>query len=197
MAQAYRYHPLLVTLHWLSAVLIIAALALGALVMARIPNIDPMKLEALRSHMGGGALVLLLMLVRLLVRNRTAHPPAASAGHPMLDRLAFVSHRLLYAATLAMAASGMFMAIETGLPAILLGSGGALPADFWVLPIRTVHYLISRLLMALIALHVAGALYHTLIRKDGLLKRMLPGRRFLPTTGATPALGGPISEVRQ
>jgi cytochrome b561 len=35
-------------------VLIIAALALGALVMLRIPNSDPMKIEALRSHMEGG-----------------------------------------------------------------------------------------------------------------------------------------------
>jgi cytochrome b561 len=195
MAQVSRYHPLLVTLHWLSAVLIIAALALGALVMVKIPNSDPMKLEALRSHMGGGVLILLLMLVRLLVRTRTAHPATASAGHPRLDRLAWVSHRSLYVAVLGMAASGIFMAIQAGLPAIVFGSGGALPADFWVFPARTVHYLISRMLMGLIALHVAGALYHTLILKDGLLKRMLFGARVLATTGSTPALSGSGRQV--
>src|SRR5215469_6709225 len=74
MAQVSRYHPLLVALHWLLAFLTIAALALGALVMAKIPNTDPMKLEALRSHMIGGTLILVMMLVRLVLRTRTEHP---------------------------------------------------------------------------------------------------------------------------
>jgi cytochrome b561 len=197
MAHVSRYHPVLVALHWLSAVLIIAALALGALVMAPMPNSDPMKLEALRSHMGGGILIASLMLVRLLVRRRSAQPPAASAGHPMLDRLAFVSHRLLYVAALGMAASGLFLAFEAGLPAIVLGSGSALPADLWIFPARTVHFLVSQLLMALIALHLAGALYHMLIRKDGLLGRMWFGRRRQPGNDSTPVLGGTISGARR
>src|SRR5215510_12244818 len=154
MPQILRYHPLLVTLHWLLAVLTIAALALGALVMAKIPNTDPMKLEALRSHMTGGSIILLLMLVRLLVRMRTTHPTAASTGNPALDRLAWASHRLFYPAVIGMAASGLIMALQTGLLAIVFTGDGVLPADFWDFPVRTVHYLFSRLLMALIALHV-------------------------------------------
>lgn len=185
MAQVSRYHPVLAALHWLLAVLTIAALALGALVMAHIPNSEPMKLEALRSHMAGGVLILLLMLVRLFVRARTKHPVAAPTGNRALDRLAWASHRLLYVAVLGMAGSGLFMALQTGLPAIVLAGDGILPADFWVFPIRTVHYLFSRLLIALIALHVAGALYHTLILKDGLLRRMLFGRRVLAQTEST------------
>jgi cytochrome b561 len=58
MAEVSRYHAMLVALHWLLAALIILALALGALVMAKLSNTDPMKLEALRSHMIGGALIL-------------------------------------------------------------------------------------------------------------------------------------------
>jgi cytochrome b561 len=69
------------------------------------------------------------------------------------------------------------MALQTGLPSIVFAGEGTLPADFWAYPIRSVHYLFSRLLMALIALHIAGALYHTLILRDGLLRRMLFGRR--------------------
>jgi cytochrome b561 len=71
MDQVSRYHPLLVALHWVLALVIIAALALGALVMVNIPNTDPMKIEALRSHMSGGIFILILMLVRLFVRTRT------------------------------------------------------------------------------------------------------------------------------
>jgi cytochrome b561 len=179
MPQVSRYHPVLVALHWLLALLIVAALALGALVMAKMPNSDPMKLEALRSHMIGGGLIFILMSVRLVVRMQTTHPAPASAKNPMLDRLAWVSHRLFYVVVLGMAGSGIFMALQTGLPAILFGGGGVLPADFWVFPIRTVHYLFSRLLLALIALHVTGALYHALILKDGLLRRMFFGRRVI------------------
>ena len=95
-----RYHPLLVLLHWVLTVLVIAALALGALLMVKIPNPDPMKIEALRSHLLGGSLILVLMLARLVVRIRTERPASASAGHPLLDRIAWVSHRLLYVAVL-------------------------------------------------------------------------------------------------
>jgi hypothetical protein len=49
------------------------------------------------------------------------------------------------------------------------------PADFWAFPVRSVHYALSRLLMVLIALHLVGALYHTFILKDGLLRRMTVG----------------------
>ncbi len=180
-------------LHWALAALIIAALGLGALVMAKMPNTDPMKLEALRSHMVGGGLILLLMLVRLVVRTRTTHPASASTGNPMLDRLAWASHRSFYVAVFAMAGSGIFMALQTGLPAIVFAGDGVLPADFWVFPVRTVHYLLSRLLMGLIALHVAGALYHTLILKDGLLRRMFFGRRVLAETDSTLPVHGSLS----
>ena len=197
MSQVSRYHPALVILHWLLAVLTIAALVLGALVMVKIPNGDPMKIEALRSHMTGGVLILLLMVVRVIVRMQTTHPAAASAGNWWLDRLAWTSHRMLYVAVLGLAGSGLVMALQTGLPTIVFATGGPLPADFWAFPIRTVHYLFSRLLMGLIALHLAGALYHTLVLKDGLLRRMAFGRRVLAPTGPAPAAAKPLSEVRR
>jgi cytochrome b561 len=181
MGSVSRYHPALVVLHWVLAFLIIAALTLGALVMAKIPNTDPMKIEALRSHMIGGILILALMLVRLLVRARTAHPQAAPTGARSLDRLAWASHRLFYVVVLGMAGSGLIMAFQTDLPSIVFTGHGALPQDFWAYPVRAAHYAFSRLLMALIALHVAGALYHTFILKDGLLSRMAFGRRTQPS----------------
>jgi len=194
MTLVSRYHPLLVALHWILAVLIIAALALGALVIVKIPNTDPMKLEALRSHMIGGCLILVLMLVRLFVRIRTEHPSPPSTGVRALDWVAWLSHRMLYGAVLALATSGLIMALQTGLPGILFG-GGTLPADFWVYPIRTVHYLISRVLMAVIALHIVGALYHTLILRYGLMRRMFFGRRVITKNEFPPALAKSVSET--
>ena len=48
MQQVSRYHPMLVALHWILALLIPAALALGTLVMAKIPTTDPMKVDGAR-----------------------------------------------------------------------------------------------------------------------------------------------------
>ncbi len=186
MDQVSRYHPLLAVLHWLLAILIVAALALGALVMVKIPNSDPMKIEALRSHMLGGGLILVLMLVRLAVRMRSRHPAPASTGNLALDRLAWLSHRLFYVAVIGMAGSGMLTAFQAGLPDIVFGGHGSLPADFWTYPARSVHYFVSRVLMLLIALHVTGALYHTLVLKDGLLRRMMFGRRRI--SSASPSM---------
>jgi cytochrome b561 len=190
MTPVSRYHPLLVLLHWIVAGLVIAALALGAVVMARIPNTDPMKIEALRSHMIGGTLILALMLTRLAVRFRTRHPAAASAGHPLLDRIAWASHRLLYVAAVGMPVSGLILALQSRLPWIVFG-GGKLPADFWVYSFRTVHYAFSRMLMVLIVLHIAAALYHTLVLRDGLLRRMFFGQR-----GVAAKETRPITETR-
>lgn len=190
MPEVSRYHPLLVAMHWLLAVLIIAALALGALVMAKIPNTAPMKLEALRSHMAGGGLILLLMLTRLVLRTVTAHPAAASTGSAVLDRVAWLSHRMFYTLIIGMAVTGAAMAVQAGLFTVVFGEHGTLPADLWVYPLRWMHYLISRVLMALIALHVVGALYHVVVRKDGLLRRMAFGRRVASARQLT------ASEVR-
>ena len=180
MSQALRYHPVLVVLHWLLALLVPTALALGTFVMARIPTNDPTKIDALRGHMAGGVLILTLMLVRLVMRSGSSRPARASAGSAFLDGLAWLSHRLRYLGVIGMALVGLSLALETGILGILIGEHPQMPADFWAYKLRTAHYLISRALWALIALHIAGALYHSLIRKDGLLRRMWFGRRVIP-----------------
>ena len=179
-----RYQPVLVALHWLMAVLLPIALLGGALVLVKIPNTDPMKIVALQQHFAGGILLLTLMLIRLIVRLSTIHPAQASTGSSILDRMAWLSHRLLYVLVVAQASSGLTMALQAGLPDVLFGGHGALPADFWVFPVRSVHYVISRLLMALIALHVSAALYHTFILRDGLLRRMWFGKRLPQGSGS-------------
>jgi cytochrome b561 len=146
--------------------------------------------------MTGGGLILVLMLLRLVARLRTAHPEAATTGRSSLDRIAWLSHRLLYVLVLGQAGSGLFMAVQTGLPDIVFGGHGALPIDFWVFPVRTVHYVISRLLMALIALHVTAALYHALVLRDGLLRRMWFGRRLATASNSMTASNRPSQMVQ-
>jgi cytochrome b561 len=78
MKLVSRYHPLLVTLHWALAVLIIAELSLGFFALAAMPSSDPQKIGILRVHMAGGVLILALMVIRFIVRMRTSRPADAT-----------------------------------------------------------------------------------------------------------------------
>lgn len=172
-----RYHPLLVALHWLLALLIIGNLAAGLLVLDGIADSDPAKLPVLRLHMAGGLAILLLMLVRVVTRFTTAKPGPAHTGP--LRWLAAGSHLLLYVGALAMAVTGLGMAQLAGLFPILEGKAAALPADWSTIAPHAGHELFARLLLAVLALHVAGYLYH-LLRRDGMAGRMWFGARTTP-----------------
>jgi cytochrome b561 len=178
MKHVSRYHPLLVTLHWLLAFLIIAALTLGFFGLAATPNSAPQKIGILRVHMAGGMLILVLMGVRFIVRIRTSRPPVATTGYPVLDRIAPISHYGFYVLVLLMVGTGYTTGILAGLPAIVFGGSGApLPPTFMIYPTWVAHGYIGTLLAGFIILHVLAAFYHQIVRKDGLFQRMSFGAR--------------------
>ncbi len=170
-----RYHPALVVLHWLLAFCLIGLLVAGSTVLAPAANSDPGKLISFRMHMALGLVTLALMALRLALRLVTRRPPPVDSGNPWLNRLAPATHWALYVLAFAMALSGMAFARDSGLPDAVFGDGPMPPA--FDHPGRTVHTIASRLLMALIALHVAAALWHQFIRRDGLMARMALRRR--------------------
>jgi len=168
-----RYHPALVTLHWLLALLLALALAMGTFVLKEIPNDSIDKIGALRGHMILGIAIGSLMLVRLVVRRRTSHPPAASTGHILLDQLRSLAHTGLYLLVFAMAASGVAIALLSGLPEIVFGSAALpLPETFAAYPPRAVHGWIAKSLFLVIGFHLIGVLFHQFRLKDRLLSRM-------------------------
>lgn len=172
-----RYHPALVTLHWLLALMLTVALAMGTFVLDPLPNSSPDKIGALQGHMIAGGLILLLTLLRLVMRLKTTHPRPATTGNTLLDRLAPATHWGLYLLVVLMAGSGIAMSVLAGLPGIVFGGVGTLPVNFDALPPRAVHGIVAKLLMLAIGLHIAAALYHQFVRRDGLLSRMGFGRR--------------------
>jgi cytochrome b561 len=180
MKQVSRYHPLLVTLHWLLAVLIIAALAIGFFWLSAMPNSDPRKINVLLVHMAGGMLILALMVIRFIVRWWTAKPPAATTGNPRLDRITLVIHYGFYILVVLMAGTGFATAILARLNEIVFaGSGEPLLPTLMIFPTRVAHGYIALLLACFIILHVAAAIYHQFVRKDGVIRRMFFGRREL------------------
>lgn len=173
-----RYHPLLVALHWLMAVMVLVSLAAGGLVLAEMPRESPDRFMALAGHMSFGLAIGVLLIVRLVTRIRSEKPPRAAAGSAFLDRIGVLTHWGFYVLIAGMVLTGLATALGAGLFPIVFGSSGEnLPRDLTVYPQRVAHGLIARVLLALIALHVAAALYHQFVRRDGLLRRMWFGKR--------------------
>lgn len=171
-----KYNNIQVALHWLVALMVLFMLFMGTFVMSQTPNSDPSKLAALRGHMIFGGVILVLTLLRLVWRKKSAQPPHADTGNALLDKLGVAAHYGLNILTLLVAASGIGIAIQAGFPGIVFGGEGNLPADFWDHPARLAHGLLTKLLLALIVLHVVGALYHQFVVKDRLFARIWFGR---------------------
>ena len=170
-----RYHPLLVTLHWLVAILVVFNLYIGKFVF-----VDPDYPEqAAKGHMVMGIAVLLLVVVRFIVRQRLPRPADADSGSKLTDTLAKLVHYGLYIMLTLITVLGASFAMLSGRFArSFLGAGPASgPPPDSVLMLRGLHGLSANILLLLILLHVAAAFYHQFIRKDNLIARMWYGAR--------------------
>jgi cytochrome b561 len=185
-ALVSRYHPFLVMLHWLLALLILAMLGIGFLLLAPMPNTDPQKISILLIHMSVGMLVMALMAVRLLVRVWSTRPADATTGYAPLDRIASITHYGVYILVFLMAATGLATAILAGLNrSVFQATDEALPRTFANYPTFVAHVYLAWLFVGFILLHVLAALYHQFGRRDRLFRRMWFGRRT--TISSAPA----------
>jgi cytochrome b561 len=124
-----RYHPLLVTLHWLIVLLVFTDLYLGLFVFRpllqeggafRIPESE------LAIHMAVGIAILVLIVVRFFVRTGTRKPAAATSGSKFFDILARVVHYALYVFVFAITVVGLVFAVQTDrLQRTFLGGGNS------------------------------------------------------------------------
>ena len=151
---ATRYHPVSIALHWLLALMILGSLSVG-LYMTGLA-ISPTRLKLYNWHKWAGMTILILSALRLLWRLGHAPPPDL----PMPAGWAYSS--------------------SAGFPVVLYG---VLPLPDWVAPnrelsdsLKLLHRALAYALAAAVGLHVAAALRHHFIDRDGLLRRMQPGR---------------------
>jgi cytochrome b561 len=185
-----RYTRTAVVLHWLVAALFIGQFAWGWL-MQEIPKSPPgMRADAFNFHKSIGLCLLGLMLFRL--GWRIAHRPPPLPPMPAWQaRLAGATHVALYVALIVQPVAGYLGSVFSGYPVKWFGV--TLPA--WGVKsvalkdaMSDVHLVTSFVLLALVVLHVAGALHHA-FRGDGVLARMTFGRRPMRVAHA-PARAG-------
>lgn len=164
-------------LHWLTVVLVAVVIVFGIWIRYFEPADPPFKLRLYNIHESFGVIVFLLTLIRLI--NRYRHPPPPlPAGTPGVVRFAaHVSHMALYALLLLMPVIGFLATNAWGFP---LSVFGVVPLPVPVGKDEELAKLLSFLhwcgaiaIGSLIFAHLMGVIYHTYIRRDGLLRRML------------------------
>lgn len=173
MMSTNRYTPVAIVLHWLLALAIVGAFGVGVY-MADLP-FSPTRLKLYNWHKWAGVTILALSALRLLWR--LTHRPPADVPMPALQaRVAHGVHLLLYVAFFAVPLTGWAMSSAKGYPIVWFG---VLPLPDFVSKneelgklLEEAHELLAWGLALLVLAHVAGALKHHFIDRDGLLARM-------------------------
>lgn len=162
-----RYSKSLIVIHWLTAVFVVGAwlTAEGGRKLVENPPL---------LHFAFGLTVLALVLPRLMLRLAGPTPRPASGGG-WLGRVSGIGHGVLYLLLIAVPLSGWYVAsrmgVEVGFPGLHLP---ALTAPVPGKPglIGELHENGGNLILILAGLHMAMALWHQFVRRDGTLRRM-------------------------
>ncbi|SIQ35032.1 MULTISPECIES: cytochrome b [unclassified Bosea (in: a-proteobacteria)] len=169
-------------LHWITALGVLVMLPLGLTMSYRgqVLNLWDGTTEALYStHKLLGFLLLWLVAGRLVYRLVHGAPPDEPGLAPLQRWGAHLVHWLLYGLLIVVPLLGwigvsLFPALEVfglfSLPAL------AAPDEAAAGRVLGLHGKLALATGALAALHIVAALYHRFIRRDGVLRRMWPGR---------------------
>lgn len=168
-----RFTLLQRALHWLMAVCILAMLFIG---VGMVSTVMPKYLTLVSIHKPLGVAILVLALLRLVVRLIYGAPPLPADLPEPMKLAAHLSHYAFYALMIALPLIGWGMLSAAAYP-IVLFAGVHLPA---ILPrsdslhtlLWNAHVYLAFAFFALILLHVAAALFHALVRRDGVFEAM-------------------------
>ena len=170
-----RYSPVAIAFHWLLAIAIIGSFCVG-LYMADLP-MSPARLKLFNWHKWAGITILALSALRLLWRL-THRPPADVPMPPWQRRAAHVTHIVLYGLFFLVPLSGWAYTSSTGFPVVVFGLiplPDFVPVDKALAEIlKSRHHMLAFALAFVVLLHIAAALKHHFLDRDGLLLRMWP-----------------------
>jgi cytochrome b561 len=170
-----RFTPLQRLLHWLMAICILAMLFIG---VGMVSTVMPKYLTLVSIHKPLGIAILVLALIRLVVRLRYGAPPLPADLPAPMKLAATASHYAFYLLMIGMPLIGWGMLSAASYPVVLFG-GVHLPpilppSDTLHTLLWDAHFLLAFAFFGLILLHVAAALFHALVRRDGVFEAMAP-----------------------
>ncbi len=177
-----EYTPPAKALHWLIALLIFVLFPLGWL-MDDLTGVQ--KFQAFNFHKSLGLSVLALMIVRVIWRCFNPAPAFPASLPERQRKAAYATHALMYLTIFLLTMAGWATISASDKPSIffqltripLLPWLSDLPAgdkkayhEFF----EGAHSVLGYVLLVLLALHLAGALYHGIALKDRILSTMTP-----------------------
>lgn len=164
-------------LHWLTALVVLATIPVGA-VMNRDDISRDLQNTLFIFHKNVGVVILVLVALRLLVRATTTTPPLPASLPAWQRQAAAISHGALYLLLIVMAVSGYVRVVAGGFPIEGLDALGIPPlvprSDTLAENAQWVHFNVRFVLVAFIILHIAAAIQHAVIKRDGVFARMWP-----------------------
>lgn len=168
-----RYSAVSRALHWSMALLILYA-ALSIFIKDEMPR-GVIRDFLATTHRTAGALVLVLLVVRIVWRIFHAPPPLPSSMTAMEMRVAHLAHLSLYILMGLVTLAGVALTMRRG-STIDFGFFqivSPLEADRAASkPIKEAHEILAWILFTGIGAHIAATLWHQLIRRDNILARM-------------------------
>jgi cytochrome b561 len=164
-------------MHWFVAVAVIVLLALGPVMKRLIPE-GSLRDNLYSFHEALGALVLIVMVVRLIRRAAFGVPTPDASMPPVEQRASLWAQYALYVLLFVTTVLGWAGTNAYGDPVSVFGLfdfptilGTDRPLSDRII---VWHLICGILIGVIVALHIAGALYHWLVKGDRVLQRMLP-----------------------
>ncbi|MGY6548130.1 MAG: cytochrome b [Roseinatronobacter sp.] len=171
-----KYAQLTRLLHWVAAVMVIATIPVGVIMLQEGLARSTQNLLFIL-HKNGGVLIFLLVVFRIVWRLVTPAPALPPATPDWQVRAAKAVQVTLYVLLLIMAISGYVRVRAGGFPVEMLDALGIPPMiprnETLAQTAQSIHATARFPLAALILLHVAAAVKH-MIARDGVVGHIWP-----------------------
>jgi cytochrome b561 len=161
-------------LHWLMAAMVLAMLFIGVAMVASLLGYH----RLVSFHRPLGIVILVLVVIRFVNRQLSPLPSFPATMSPRERLAAATSERLMYLLMFVLPLVGWGMLSAARYPIVLSGPLHLPP----ILPqnallytgLRKAHTILAFLLFFTVMAHLSAVLFHTLVVRDGLLRRMAP-----------------------
>ncbi len=200
-----RYSSVAITLHWLIAIAIVGMI-IGGMYMTGLEDGAPGQYFLFQLHKSIGITILLLTVSRIIWRVMNPPPPLPDEMNGLEKTASHLVHLGFYGMMVLLPLTGWLytsISVDLDVPTVLFGVVSwpdipfvdGLKTEATSDAVETTHDLLAKLTLALLALHVAGALKHEFSAEQGVLKRMIPGvfgkadKPQAPGRGALTAFG--------
>ena len=208
-ASSERYTNVAITLHWLIAIAIVGMI-FGGWYMGDLPDGAPGQYFLYQMHKSIGITILLLTVARIIWRVMNRPPPLPNEMKGLEKTASHLVHLGFYGLMIALPLTGWLyssVSVKLDVPTVLYGIISWPDVPF-VEDLKTesasgavnfIHSKLAWVVLALLGLHVAGAIKHEFSAEEGVLKRMIPGlfgkadKPAMPGRGAMTAFGSALA----